>query len=50
MFKKITFMFLCLIFLLSISCIVADENISEYPSLPNDIEVMEEYSDIKMLR
>lgn len=40
-------MFLCLIFLLSISCVVADENISEYPSLPDDIEVMEEYSDIK---
>jgi len=46
MFKKITSIFLCLIFLLSISCVVADENISDYPSLPDDIGVMEECSEI----
>lgn len=46
MFKKIICIFLCLIFLLSISCVVADENISDYPSLPDDIGVMEECSEI----
>lgn len=46
MFKKVSCMFICLIFLLSVSCVVAEENINEYSSLPDDMDVMVEYNGI----
>lgn len=46
MYKKVIGVLLCLVFLLSISCVVANENISGYSSLPDDIEVTDENSEI----